>query len=299
MKLSIIIVNYYVETYLKKCIDSLIDNYESNFKNGEFEIIIGDNGSQNHALDFVKTYGDYIKLIRNNNNLGYAKANNICIQSAQGEYVLLLNPDTIVYKNTLTKLIKYLDEHLKVGLATCRILLPDGSIDDASHRGFPTPWRAFTYFSGLGKMFPNSQFLNGYHLGYQNMNSVHEIEACVGAFMLIRKEVGESLNWLDEDFFWYGEDLDFCYRVKKINYQVMYVPSVSILHYKGIASGIKKHSQNIAKADRKTIILAIKARYEAMRLFYKKHYLTKYPSIVTNFILLAIWIKEKINFLFI
>ncbi|MDD5600060.1 MAG: glycosyltransferase, partial [Victivallaceae bacterium] len=177
----------------------------------------------------------------------------------------------------------------------CRVTLPSGEIDDASHRGFPTPWNALCYFSGLSALFPLSDFFNGYHLGYRDMNTVHEIDACTGAFMMIRSFVGEKLGWLDEDYFWYGEDLDFCYRVKQAGYPAYYVPDVSITHFKGIASGIKKHSQSQSTADTKTKKRAQEARFAVMRLFYEKHYKEKYPLIIGLLVNWGISLKKAIT----
>ena len=135
--------------------------------------------------------------------------------------------------------------------------------------------------------------LNGYHLGYQHLGEVHEIDACCGAFMLIRKTVGEKVGWFDEDYFWYGEDIDFCYRVKKSGGKIAFVPYVKMLHYKGIASGIKHHTRKLSHASIHTKRLATRARFEVMRIFYKKHYEALYPGWLTHLILLGVAIKEQ------
>lgn len=291
-KLSIIIVNYNSAEYLQKCLRSIFQEKSEFLK--EVEIIVIDNASKERLPDFRSVFKEII-FIQNNKNLGFAKANNYGIKKSKGKYILLLNPDTLVSAKTLKHIVDFMDQNSEVGIATAKINLPNGNIDDASHRGFPTPWNAFCYFSGLAKIFPKSTFFNGYHLGYQNMNKVHEIDSCVGAFMIIRRKAGEEINWLDEDYFWYGEDLDFCYRIKQKNWKIMYIPQVSIIHFKGISSGIKKHSETLSKADEETKKRAQQARFEAMKIFYKKHYIKKYPSIVTSFILTGIKIKELIT----
>lgn len=298
MDLSIIIVNFNTKDFLKKAIESVFRDLENSKL--KFEVIVVDNGSTDGSQKYLrhierewyrnieksKSLNLYsskclnFKLIENKKNLGFAKANNQGIKIAKGRYILLLNPDTIVSKGTLPFMIKFMENNQKVGIATCRVELPSGQIDDACHRGFPTPWNAFCHFSGLAKLFPKTEFFNGYHLGYQKMDQIHQIDACVGAFMLIRRQAGEEVDWLDEDYFWYGEDLDFCFRVKKAGWQVMFVPDVKIIHYKGIASGIKNHTQQISTADKKTQKLAQKVRFEAMELFYKKHYQDEYPALV-------------------
>ncbi|MCR4263761.1 MAG: glycosyltransferase family 2 protein [Candidatus Roizmanbacteria bacterium] len=282
-KLSIIIVNYNTEDFLKKCLDSLGKIPQ------DWEIIVVDNGSRNKLR--VSHYE--LRIIRNEKNTGYAYANNQAIKRSSGTYVLLLNPDTIVSQKAIEYVLHYLEEHDDVAVATCRVELASGAIDDASHRGFPTPWNALFHFSGLGKLFPESMLFNGYHLGYRHMDRIHEIDACAGAFMMIRREAAEKVGWLDEDYFWYGEDLDFCYRIKQNGYKVLYIPDVSITHFKGVASGIKKHSQTISTADVETTKRAQQARFDVMKIFYEKHYKNKYPRFVTFLVTTGISILKK------
>lgn len=293
MKLSIIIISFNSGKFLKKCLESII---ESSLKANDYEVVIVDNDSQDSSLkDGLTVKVKNLHLIKNNENAGFARANNQGIKKSKGEFVLLLNPDTIVEKNTLEKMTEYMIKNPKVGVSTCNVLLTNGQIDDACHRGFPTPWNAFCYFSGIAKIFPNSSIFNGYHLGYRNLKVTHEIDSCVGAFMLIRRNTGESLGWLDEDYFWYGEDIDFCYRAKQRGWKVMFVPTVKIMHYKGISSGIKKHSSDISTADENTRKLAQNARFNVMRLFYQKHYINKYPKIIQALVFAGIGIKQKIS----
>ena len=293
MKLSIIIVSFNTKELLKDCLTSLVTHYQSQFSQKQFEIIVVDNASNDGTqLELKKRFPD-IYLIENRKNLGFAKANNLGVKKSQGEMVLFLNPDTKVPENTLTTMTDYLQVNPKVGIATCKVVLTDGSIDDASHRGFPTPWRAMTHFIGLSKLFPRSQLFNGYHLGYQNMGETHEIDSCVGAFLMIKRDIGDELHWFDEDYFWYGDDLDLCYRAKQAGYQVMYVPTVSIIHYKGAASGLKKYSEHLSSANNETKRLATKARFEVMRIFYRKHYLHLYPKWLTGLVFLGISLKQK------
>lgn len=291
-KLSIIIVNYHSWEYLEKCLQSILADKEDGFLH-DMEIFIIDNAFQEKIPDMQKiTSKTAITIVKNKNNLGFAKANNQGIKKSKGQYVLLLNPDTLVSPKTLQTMVKFMDENPKTGVAGCRVSLPTGKMDDASHRGFPTPWNAFCYFAGLANLFPKSQFFNGYHLGYRQMDKIHEIDACAGAFMMIRRRAGEETGWLDEDYFWYGEDLDFCYRLKQKKWKIMYVPQVGVIHFKGVSSGIKKHSESLSKADEATKKQAQKARFAAMRIFYKKHYRKKYPPLMTGLILAGIRFKE-------
>jgi GT2 family glycosyltransferase len=290
--LSIIIVNFNTFEYTKQCIESV---FNSDLDKKEYEIILIDNASSDKSSSKLRALFSNIQIIENQENSGFAYANNLVIQKAKGAYVLLLNPDTIVQKDTLSTIVMYMENHKDVGIATCRVEFPNGRIDDGCHRGFPTPWNALCHFSGLASLFPQSTFFDGYHLGYQNMNTIHEIDACVGAFMMIRREVGEQLHWLDEEYFWYGEDLDFCYRAKKLGYKIMYIPDTRIIHYKGVASGIKKHTEHLSTADLQVKQRATKARFAVMRIFYQKHYQGKYPTWLMALVMAGIRLKEFIT----
>lgn len=293
-KLSIIIVNFNTQTYLEQCLESLVREYRSELVEGMYEVIVVDNHSAQSPKEMLSARFPFVQLLQLPDNMGFAKANNRGIAQAKGEYVLLLNPDTVVGKNVLPRMLTVMQEHEDTGIVTCRVNLVSGQIDDACHRGFPTPWRALCQFSGLSKLFAHSTVFNGYHLGYRQMDTMHEIDACAGAFMMIRRKVGEQVQWLDEDYFWYGEDLDLCYRVKLKGWKILFVPDVAITHYKGVASGIKKHSQAVSVADKETRLLATKARFDVMRIFYEKHYQNKYPRWMKQLVLWGIEIKYLI-----
>lgn len=293
--LSIIIVSYNTKEFLRNCIASIVENV----KGVSYEIIVVDNNSKDGTEEKITNYKLQIanlKFIENGKNLGFSRANNQGIKASQkSRYVLFLNPDTIVYKNTLETMVKFMDENKEAGAATCRVLMPNGKIDDATHRGFPTPWNAFCHFVGLSKLFPKSKLFSGYNLGWMDLSKTHEIDALAGAFMLVRREAGEEVKWWDEDYFFYGEDIDFCYMLKQKGRKVYYVPAVSILHYKGVSGGIKKVSKEITTATKETRKLVTKARFNAMRIFYKKHYLDKYPKVVTWLVFKAISLKESLS----
>src|SRR3989344_4610832 len=250
--LSIIIVSFNSKNYLKDCLDSL---QKSTIVN-KTEIIIIDNASSDGTGNFIKKHYPKVIFKKNKVNLGFAKANNIGINISQGKFVLLLNPDTIIPKNTLGFMVDFLEKKKDAGVATCLVELVDGQIDDACHRGFPTPWNSLCHFSGVSRFFPGSKFFNGYHLGFRDLDKTHEIDSCTGAFMLIKRSVGQKIKFLDEDYFWYGEDLDFCFRIKKSGFKVFFVPHVKIYHYKGVSSGIKKHSEALSTATFETRLKA-------------------------------------------
>ncbi len=289
--LSIVIVSYNTKDFLIKCIQSI----EETGKDFNYEIIVADNASSDGSVELVKEKFKEVIVIANKGNLGFSKANNLGVKKASGRYVLFLNADTVVYPNTLKYMINFMDSQKQAGAATCELKMPNGKIDDASHRGFPTPWNAFCHFSGLSKIFPKTHLFGGYNLTYLDFDKTHEIDALAGAFMLVRRSAGEEADWWDEDYFFYGEDLDFCFMLKQKGRKIYYVPEVSILHYKGVSGGIKKHSQNLTTASSNTKKRATYERFRAMRLFYKKHYEQKYPWIVTRLVYAGISLKQLIS----
>lgn len=256
------------------------------------EVIVVDNASTDGTVEMVRDKYPWLELISNPQNLGFSKANNQGIKKSSGRYLLLLNPDTIVYPRTLEVMYRYMEKYPRVAVSTCRVELPNGKLDPPSHRGFPTPWRALGHFSGLGRIFPKSRLLNGYHLGHLNQKTIHEIDSPMGAFYLVRREAIDEVGLLDEDFFWYGEDLDWSYRFKKAGWKISYVPHVKILHYHGAASGVKDSSRLISTADRQTRRRAARESIAAMRLFYQKHYLGQYPRLITALIFVVFKVLE-------
>jgi len=291
---SIIIVSYNGKDFLKKCLISILASIESKLS---YEIIVVDNASTDGSAEAIGNFQFPIsnfQFIENKKNLGFSRANNIGVKQAKGRYLLFLNPDTIVYPNTLQTMVDFMDKHKDAGAATCKVVLPNGEIDDAAHRGFPTPWNSFSHFSGISKLFPQSKIFSGYSLGWMDLSKIHEIDACAGAFMLVRKVAGEEVEWWDEDYFFYGDDIDFCYRLKEKRWKIFYVPIVSILHLKGVSGGIKSISKKITTATLETKKRASKERFRAMKIFYKKHYQDKYPKAITWLVYKAISLKETL-----
>lgn len=288
--ISIIYVNFNTKDFVAKSIESVLQAK----KDLDVEIIVVDNDSQDSSVEYIRQKFPEITLIENKHNIGFSKANNQAIPKASGKYILFLNPDTVLSEDTLSIMYAFMNEHKKAGAATCSIHLEDGTMDDASHRGFPTPWNAFCYFLGLSKLFPRTKLFTGYIQGWKNLNSTHEIDACTGAFIMVKKEAGEEIGWWDEDFFWYGEDLDLCFRLKEKDWKIYYVPLTTVLHYKGVSGGIKSSSKKIATADKDTKIKATRARFDAMNIFYDKHYKRKYPSFVTKTVLFGVAVKRWI-----
>lgn len=293
--LSIIIVSYNTKDFLEKCIESIGNTVP---KSLDYEIIVVDNASTDGTTQEIHQSFDKLrtklKVIQNEKNLGFSKANNLGIKEAKGKYILFLNPDTIIYPNTLKVMVDFMHLNKDVGAATCRVNLPNGELDDACHRGFPSPRNAFFHFLGFSKLFSKSELFAGYNLGWKDFSTIHEIDACAGAFMMVKKEAGEQVGWWDEDYFWYGEDLDFCYNLKEKGWKIFYVPEVSILHYKGVSGGIKNVSKHLTTASEETKRRATKARFEAMRIFYNKHYKNKYPRLVNSLVYRGISLRERL-----
>lgn len=287
--LSIIIANYNTAHYLNACINSIKETSPAWLR---YEIIVVDNDSTDGSAALVRDAHRDVVLIANDRNAGFSAANNRGVRASQGPLLLFLNPDTVVHPHTLGTMIHIMDGMPCVGAATCRVILPDGGLDDGAHRGFPTPWNALCYFSGAYKLFPRSRFLAGYTLDWMDMDMVHEVDALVGAFMFVRWEAGDQIGWWDEDYFFYGEDLDFCFKLKEAGWKILYVPDVSITHYKGASAGIKKESVKVTTASRATKTRATRARFDAMRIFYSKHYVGSYPKVLTWLVLRAIDLKE-------
>lgn len=296
MGLSIIIVSYNVSELLKKCLESLrvagsklqVAGYQKP------EIIVVDNASIDDSVKMVKSEFPEVKLIENRQNTGFSKANNQGVKISQGEHLLFLNPDTIVEENTLLECFKYLREHPGVGSLTCRVELPDGSLDWASHRGFPTPWASLTYFFGLEKLFPKNRLFGQYHQTWKDFNETHEIDTSCGSFMLVSRIAGEQIGWWDEDYWWMGEDIDFNYQLKERGWTVVYFPKVKIIHYKGASSGLKEKSREVSKADLATRVRSTNAFYDAMRLFYQKRLADKHPKFLRPVVFVGIEMQRQL-----
>ncbi len=290
---DVVIVNYNAGLYLKTCILSLKTCLKHNFK---LNCVVVDNASTDESIDLIQAMKlPWLKIIKNSQNTGFAAGCNIGIKRSKGSYVLLLNPDTKVSKDTISKMVDFLKIHPKAGIVSAKLVLSDGKIDPASHRGFPTPWASFTYFAGLEKFFPSSPKFSQYHQWYKSLDKVHEIDSPSGAFMLIKKEVFNKIGLLDEDFFMYAEDIDFSYRTKQAGFQIFYNPSSTVLHTKGISSGIKKHSEKKSKASIETRVRTTRHFYETMKIFYQKHYSNKYPKILKNLVFIFIDLKKTVK----
>ncbi|HHX60525.1 MAG TPA: glycosyltransferase family 2 protein [Epulopiscium sp.] len=264
MDLSIIIVSYNTQDLLRQTIQSVIDTTHKI----KYEIIVSDNDSSDGSPLMVEQEFKEVKLIKTGANLGFSKGNNIGIKEAKGRYILLLNSDTVVKGNCLDECVRYMDQHNEIGVLGCKIVLPSGKLDHACKRGFPTPQASLYYMLGLYKAYPNNPKYGAYCAAHLGEDEVGEADALMGAFMMLPRAVIDEVGGLDEAFFMYGEDLDWCYRIKEAGYKVMYYPKEYIVHHKGSSSKKKR-------------IKTIYEFHRAMILFYNKHYRKKHNLIVT------------------
>lgn len=254
MKLSVIIVSYNVRHYLQQCLDSL----HRSLSGVDAEVFVVDNHSKDDTVSFLKSLKGNIHFIASNNNNGFAKANNMAIRQTSGEYVLLLNPDTIVGEDTIKDCLAFMDAHKNAGGVGVRMLKCDGSDAMESRRGLPSPMTAFYKMCGLCAKFPKSHRFGKYYMGYLPWDEPAKIEVISGAFCMMRREALSKAGLLDEEFFMYGEDIDLSYRLLKCGYDNWYVPA-KILHYKG-------------ESTQKSSFRYVHVFYEAMLIFLKKHY---------------------------
>ena len=278
LKLSIVIVNYNVKHFLEQCLKSV---YQA-IQNVEAEIFVVDNNSVDGSQDMVRSSFPGVNLIANSKNTGFSTANNQAIKKSTGEYILLLNPDTIVPENCFHAILEFADQTPDLGACGLPMFDGQGNYLPESKRGLPTPEVAFYKMIGLNKLFPKSKKFGKYHLGYLPADQNHEVEILAGAFMLIRKEVLDKIGLLDETFFMYGEDIDLSYRITKAGWKNYYFAGSRIIHYKGEST--KKLSTNY-----------VKIFYKAMVIFAEKHYAGSNQKLFKLFINMAIYGRASIS----
>jgi O-antigen biosynthesis protein len=278
MKVSVVIVNYNVKNFLEQCLCSVIKALEG----VEGEVIVADNHSVDGSQAMVKTGFPDIKLIENLQNSGFAKANNQAIRIARGEYILVLNPDTLLEEETIKKCIAFMNDHPDAGALGVKMINGKGKYLPESKRALPTPAVAFYKIFGLSFLFPRSKLFARYHLSYLDPEKVHEVEVLSGAFMFLRKSALDKAGWFDEDFFMYGEDVDLSYRLKKAGYKNYYFPETTIIHYKG-------------ESTRKSSINYVKTFYGAMLVFTRKHFSHKQNSFFYLLLKLAIYFRGLVS----
>jgi O-antigen biosynthesis protein len=252
---SIVIVNYNVRDHLDACLASIFKSNKDKYK---IEIFVIDNNSIDGSSSFLRNKYPSINFIDNDSNLGFSKANNIALKKVQGEYILILNPDTILEEETFDKLINFCKENKDVGAISSKLIQANGKLDLACKRSFPSLSVALPRIIGLSKLFPKSKIFGKYNLTYLDENKTYEVDAICGAFMFIPKYILDKVGFFDEDYFMYGEDLDLCFRIKKNGYKIFYFPEVKTVHLKG-------------ESTRKSGLAYVNNFYGAMSIFVKKN----------------------------
>ncbi len=250
--LSVIIVSYNVRNLLATCLLSL-DKARDGM---EVETWVVDNASEDHTPEMVRERFPWVKLIANEDNLGFAKANNIALKQGTGRHLMILNPDTILRPQSLSTLVRFLDDHEEYGAVGPKLLNEDGTYQASGKRSIPTPWSSFCKLSGLSSMFPRSRFFSQYQLGYLHEDMLHDVGALCGCAMMVRREAYEKVGGLDEQYFMYGEDIAWSDAIRRAGWKLGYVPDAPIMHIKGQST-----KQDEAAHDRHF--------FDAMKIFYR------------------------------
>lgn len=254
LDLSVVIVSYNSRDFIQLCLDTLTSALEGI----KAEVIVVDNQSSDDSCALIRRKYPWVNLIANKDNIGFGRANNIAIRMAKGRHTLLLNPDTLVSKNSILSSLQLLDEDESIGAVGIKMIDGGGLFLPESKRGLPTPKVAFYKAFGLAKCFPHSAEFSRYYLGHLPDDKQAEVEVLAGAYMLIRTDVLKRCDGFDEDFFMYGEDIDLSYRISKLGYRILYNPYFPIVHFKGESAG-----RDAAWTKR---------FYDAMHLFSEKHF---------------------------
>ena len=278
MKLTVVIVNYNVRHFLEQC---LLSTFKA-LQGIDAEVYVVDNNSVDGSVAMVREKFPEAICLSNTENVGFSKANNQAMRLAKGEYVLLLNPDTVVQEDTFTRCIAYMDEHSEAGGMGVKMIDGKGNFLPESKRGLPTPMVALYKLSGLIKLFPRSRNFGHYYMGHLPENETNNVEILAGAFMLMRKKTLDKVGLLDEDYFMYGEDIDLSYRILKGGYKNVYFADTQIIHYKGEST--KKGSLNY-----------VFIFYKAMQIFAQKHFSSGQARIYGLVINLAIWLRAAVS----
>ena len=285
---GIVIVNYNTRELLKDCLESVLES-----KGVSYRVCVVDNHSSDGSAAMVRERFPQVLLIESPYNGGYAYANNLGLRALGFDwpdigddaprYALLLNSDTVVPPSALAEMVRFMDSHPEAGIAGPRLIRQDGSLDLACRRSFPTPEVAFYRIAGLSKLFPRSRRFARYNLTYLDPDETVEVDSVVGAFMMVRREAIADAGLMDEDFFLYGEDLDWAYRIRQAGWKAYYYPEVTVLHYKRASTRQSRRAKH--------------EFYRAMLIFYRKHYAATTPWWLDKFVRLGIYLRWGIGIL--
>ena len=278
MQLSIILVNYNVKYFLEQCLYSVVKAMEGI----EAEIVVVDNASIDNSVSYLQKLFPRIKFIESKQNLGFAKANNLALPFIKGNYVLYLNPDTILPEDCLKNCLQFFKDYPNCGALGVQMIDGTGKFLPESKRAFPSLKTAFFKLIGLSLVFPKSSIFNKYALGNLNKENTHEVDVLAGAFMMLPKHVVDKTNGFDEAYFMYGEDIDLSYQVQQLGYKNYYFGNQSIIHFKGEST--KRGSLNY-----------VRIFYKAMSIFVTKHYSQKKATLFVSIINLAIWLRAFVS----
>ncbi len=257
--LSVVLLSYNTRDFTEGALRTVLEA----IRGLQVEIFVVDNASRDGSADMVQAKFPQVKLIRNSANVGFSAGNNVALRQVSGRHVLLLNTDTIIRQDTLRTMVRFMDDHPDVGAAGCKILNPDGSLQLDSRRGLPTPMAALSKMSGLSRLFPNSRRLAQYNLTYLDPDQITEVEVLSGSCMMVRKETMDQVGVLDEDYFMYGEDIDWCYRIRAAGWRIFYVPTTEIIHFRG-------------ESGRAEPMRVLFSKSRAMSIFVSKHMRHRY-----------------------
>ena len=280
MQLSVIIVNYNVKHFLEQSLRSVFAAADGI----DMEVWVVDNNSTDGSVQMVRDKFPQVHLIANSDNPGFATANNQALRQCSGDYILLLNPDTLVQRDTFHTCLDFFREHPDCGGLSVKMINGEGQFLKESKRGFPSPATSFYKISGLIKLFPRNKKMGAYYMGHLDDDTVNEVDVLPGAFLMISRPALEKTGLLDESYFMYGEDIDFSWRIKLAGYKNYYLPTTRILHYKG-------------ESTRKSSMNYVYTFYNAMAIFAKKYFSKGGAKTYTFLIQLAIWLRASIDFL--
>jgi GT2 family glycosyltransferase len=279
LDISVIIVNYNVRYFIEQCLTSVLKAK----KDLNIEIIVVDNNSVDNSVAAIRKKFPTVNLIANKENVGFAKANNQAIKISKGKYFLLLNPDTLIEEDTLVKIYNFMEKNPDAGALGVKLIDGEGKFLPESKRSLPTLLTSLYRFVGLSKIFPKSKIFNKYNLGHLDDDKTYEVDVLCGAFMFIRCDILPSVGYLDEDFFMYGEDIDYSYRIKNAGYKIYYFHETTIIHFKG-------------ESTKKSSLKYHNIFYKAMAIFAKKHYGGKSINPLLWLINIAVFVLAFINY---
>jgi len=280
-RVSIVIVNWKTPQLLAGCLDSIL----ADSRQHEFEIWVVDNASGDHSVEMLQRSYGQVRVIANQSNVGFSRACNQVIPQTNGAYVLLLNPDTVVGKDGVSTLADYLEAHPDCGAVGPKVLNPDGSLQLACRRSFPSPAASFYRLTYLSKLFPRHPEFAKYNLTYSDPDVLLEVDALSGSCMMVRKEVIDKIGLLDEDIFMFGEDIDWCWRVKEAGWKVVYLPQAVVHHYHGASSRLRRVGATINL-------------HKGMEVFYRKHLAEKHWAVFNWLVYTTIWTRAAVFIVF-